>query len=188
MAGLLFSKNFHVGGLDGGGRGGDVQRRVESQCDRGQAKFAAASLVAELERNVLFAERGVRKCRDGQAKNHGVLVDVQWNFGKFEFFEFAFGIGNFAAVEAGGKRGLEIGGDEIVFRFFAGIDVEARANLHDHGNLERTAAGGRIERDVDFRFDDVAAGGNLSLRGGREREAEYEQGHGQPAGWLKVES
>src|SRR6267378_1207408 len=188
VAGLLFSKNFSVDGLGGGGRGGDVQRRVESYCHRGQAKFAAAGLVAELQRNVLFAERGVLERSDGHAKNHGVLVDVQRNLGKREFFEFALGIGDFAAVEAGGKRGLEIGGDEVVLRFFAGVDVEARANLHDNGDLKRAAAAGGIERNIDFGFDDVAAGGNLRLGGGRERKAEHEQRRGQTAGWLKVES
>jgi len=44
VAGLLFSKKFCVSGLGGGGRGGDVQRRVESYCHRGQAEFAAAGL------------------------------------------------------------------------------------------------------------------------------------------------
>src|SRR6202171_727489 len=167
-AGLLFSKKFCVNGLGGGGRGGDVQRRIESYRHRGQAEFVAAGLVAELQRNVLFAERGVLERSDGHAKNHVALIDVQTNLGKREFFEFALGIGDFAAVEAGGKRGFEIGGDEVVFRFFTGVDVEARANLHDHGDLERSAAGRGIERNVDFGFDHVAAGGDLRLRGGRE--------------------
>jgi hypothetical protein len=85
---------------------------------------------------VLFAERRVRKRRDRHAKNHVALVDVQRSFGKREFFEFALGIGDFTAVEAGGKRGFEIGGDEVVFRFLAGVDVEARANLHNNGDLK----------------------------------------------------
>src|ERR1700676_4938996 len=113
--GLLFSKNLRVSGLGGGGRDSDVERCVESDCDWGKTKFAAAGLVAELERNVLFAERGVFERGDRHAKNHVALVDVQWSFGKGEFFEFALGIGDFAAVEAGGKRGFEIGGDEVVF-------------------------------------------------------------------------
>ena len=111
----MSSKNFRVGGLGGGGRGSDVEGRVESDCDRGKAKFAAAGLVAELERNVLLAERGVFERGDRHAKNHTALVDVQRSFGKGEFFEFALGIGNFAVFEAGGKRGFEIGGDEVVF-------------------------------------------------------------------------
>ena len=64
---------------------------------------------------MLFAERGVFERGDRHAKNHVALVDVQRSFGKGEFFEFALGIGDFAAVEPGGKRGLQIGGDEIVF-------------------------------------------------------------------------
>src|SRR6202521_1110281 len=75
--GLLFSKNLRVGGLGGGGRGSDVERCVESDCDWGKTKFAAAGLVAELERNVLFAERGVFERGDRHAKNHVALVDVQ---------------------------------------------------------------------------------------------------------------
>ena len=109
----------------------------------------------------MFAERGGCERRDRHAQNHSVLVDVQGNFGEGEFFELALGIGNIAAVKAGGKRGFEIRGDEIVLRFFTSIDVKARANLHDHGDLERTAASGRIERGVDFRLDDFAAGRNL---------------------------
>src|SRR6266705_3772134 len=56
MAGLLFSKNLRVGGFCCRRRSGDVQRRVESQCDRRQAKLGAAGLVAELQRDVLLAE------------------------------------------------------------------------------------------------------------------------------------
>src|SRR6266851_1713401 len=144
-AGLLFSKNFGVGGLGGRGCGGDVQHRIERQCDWWQAKFVAAGLVAKLQRNALFAERSACKRGDGQPKNHSVLVNVQRNFRKGEFFKFALGIGNLAAAEAGGKRGLEIGGDEVVLRFFAGIDVEARANLHHNRNLKRTSASYGIE-------------------------------------------
>src|SRR2546421_2137986 len=168
MAGLLLSKNFRVGGPGGGGRSDDVERGLESDGHRGQAEFGAAGLVAELERNVLHAERGIGKRGDGQAKNQGALVDVQWRFGKREFLELAFGIGDLAAVETGGKFGLEIGGDEIVFRFFAGIDMEARANLHDHGDFQCPAAGRGIERDVGFGFDDIAAGGDLRQQRGRQ--------------------
>src|SRR5260370_11207457 len=171
--GLLFPENFRVRELGGGGRSGDVQRRVESQRDWRQAKFGAASLVAELERNVLLAERGALKRRNGHAKNHGVLIDVQRNFRKREFFEFALGIGNFAGAEARGECGLEIGGYEIFFRFFAGIDVESWANLHDHGNLKRTAAADGIERGVDFRLDHLATGRNLRW----QRCAQNQQAH-----------
>src|SRR5260370_33344198 len=122
---LLFCKNFRVGVVGGGSRGGDSHRRVEIECDRGEAQFVTASLVAELQRNVLFAEGGVCKCRDGHAKNHRVLVDIQRGFGKGKFFELALGVGNFTAVEACRKRGLEIGGDEVVFRFFSSMDVKA---------------------------------------------------------------
>ena len=173
-----------MGGLCSGSRGGDVQCRVKCECNRGKAKFGAASLVAELQRNVLFAERGLCECRHRHAQNHGALVDVQRNFRKCEFFEFAPGIGNFAAAEACGECGLEIGGDEIFFRFFASVDVEARANLHDHSNLERTAAAGGIERGVDFWLDHFAAGRNLRWCSGREGEEEREE----KERWLKVES
>src|SRR5207245_4762119 len=105
---------------------------------------------------------GVCKRRYGHAKNHRFLVDVERSLGECEALQFTFGIGDFAARKAGGKRGLEIGGDQVVVRFFAGVDVEARANLHDHGNLERASAGGRVERGIDFRLDDLATGGNLS--------------------------
>src|SRR5260370_15297926 len=88
---LLLSKNFRVGGPCCGGRSDDVQRRVESECDRGQAKLGAAGLVTELQRNVLLAERSACERRHRHAENHGVLVDVQRNLGEGEFFELAFG-------------------------------------------------------------------------------------------------
>ena len=47
--------------IDGRGQANpfvDVQRRVQSERDRGQAELAAACLVTQLQRNVLFAESG----------------------------------------------------------------------------------------------------------------------------------
>src|SRR2546427_524133 len=126
MVGLLFRKDFGVGGLGGGRCGGDVNGDVKSEGDGGQAEFGAAGLVAEFQGDVLCAERRVCERGDGHAERHRVLVDVQRGFGKREFFELALGIDDFAAAEAGGKFGFEIGGDEIVFRFFTGVNVKAR--------------------------------------------------------------
>src|SRR5260370_40226833 len=125
-----------MSGLGGGGRSRHVQSCVGSKGGRGQAKFGAASLVAKLQGDVLFAKRGALQRRNRHAKDHGVLVDVQRNLGEREFLEFVLGIGSFAAAEARREGGLEIRGDEIFFRFFAGVNVEARANLHDNGNLK----------------------------------------------------
>src|SRR5207302_2080693 len=133
---------------------------------RGQAKFAAAGLVAELERDVLFAERGIRKRRDRHAKNHGALVDVQWCLGKSEFFEFALGIRDFAAVEAGGKFGLEIGGDEIVLRFFAAFAWEAGRIFITNGDLERPSAAAGTGRALASGFDTAGPEGILRCNGG----------------------
>src|SRR5258708_12136793 len=44
--------------------------------------------------------RSALQRRNGHPKNHGVLIDVQRNLGEREFFEFALGIGNFAAARS----------------------------------------------------------------------------------------
>jgi len=51
--------------------------------------------------------------------------------------------------------------------------------------LERAAAAGGIERNIDFGFDDVAAGGNCDWAAERT-QAEHEQRRAETAGWLKV--
>src|SRR5260370_32658496 len=158
MAGLLFRKDFGVGGPGGGSCGGNVNGDVKSEGNGGQAEFGAAGLVAKFQRDVLCAERRVGERGDGHAKCHRVLVDVQRRFGKSEFFELALGIDDFAAAEAGGQFGFEVGGDEIVFRFFAGVDVKARTDFHDRGNEKRAAAAGGIGRNVGLGLHDTSVG------------------------------
>ncbi len=165
-----------MGGLGGGSCGGDVNGDVKSEGDGGQAEFGAAGLVAEFQGDVLRAERRVCERGDGHAKRHCVLVDVQRRFGKSEFFELALGIDDFAAAEAGGQFGFEIRGDEIVFRFFTGVDVKARTDFHDRGNQKRAAAASGIERSVRLGLHDIAAGRNLRICSGRQGDAQRENG------------
>jgi len=75
--------------------------------------------------------------------------------------ELAFGIRDFAKLEAGWSVGPKIGGDEVVFGFFAGVDVEAGTDFQDYGNLECAAAADGIEGYVSCGGDDVLGGRNL---------------------------
>jgi hypothetical protein len=90
---------------------------------------------------MLRAKRGGRERGKREPENHGVLVDVEGLFRKGERAEFPFGIGDFAHFESRGDVGLQIRGDKIVLRLFAGVDVEAGANFQDDGELKRTSAG-----------------------------------------------
>ena len=157
-------------------RSGDVEGGVERQGNGREANFGAASLVAELERNVLGTERGGGERGEREPENHGVLVNIERLFRKGEGVEFSFGIRNFAGLESGGKLGFEIGGDEIVFRFFTGVDVKAGSNFQDDSKLKRVATRDGFERSICGWRDDVAARRDLLLRGGlRSSEREEEK-------------
>ena len=72
------------------------------------------------------------------------------------------GVNNFAAGEPSGKLRLQVRGDQILFRFFARVDVETWPNFHNHGNLKRAATACRIEGCINLRLDDVFARRDLS--------------------------
>jgi len=122
---------------------------------------------------MLFTERGMNEGVEGQTKNYGSLVNIERFFGKGERFQFSFGIDNLAAVESGGEFRFEIGGNQILLRFLTGVDVESRANFHDHGVLKRAAAPCRIERSVNFRLHHVAPGRDLRNRREDKSEARH---------------
>ena len=71
---LFRRKKLRVYGL--ASRCGNVERGIERKSDRRQADFRAASLVAQLERDVLRAERSVRERGDRETERDGVFVDV----------------------------------------------------------------------------------------------------------------
>lgn len=127
----------------------DVEGGVEREGDGWKADFGAASLVAELERNALGAHRCGGERGEREPKDHGVLIHVEGLFREGEGVEFPLGIRNFAGgLESGGEVGLEIGGYEIVFGFFARIDVKAGANFQDHSKLKRVATRDGFERSI----------------------------------------
>ena len=158
-----------VGEFGGGGCGDYVEGGVDFFGYRGEADFSAAGLVAELHGDMLGTQRGSGE--DGERKEEGDAagVDVElFIFGEGEVLERAFWIGDSAEFEAGGNFGAKIGGDQVVFGDFAGVDVKAGADFEDDGNLKGHAAGDGIVGRIGFRGDDVFAGG--SLRAGRRRE------------------
>jgi hypothetical protein len=163
---LILGEKFRMGGLGGSGRGGDGEAGVHIQGDGREANFLAAGLITELEWDMLLAEwRGGERC-ERETENHGALVDVEGLLRKGERAEFSFGIRDLAHFESRGDVGLQIGGDEIVLRLFAGVDVKAGANFEDDGELKRASAGHGFERYIGAGGDDVAAGRHLGLRRG----------------------
>ena len=159
--------------MDGFGGGGScyyVEGRVDFFGYRGEADFGAAGLVAELHRDVLGAERGGDEDGERQEEGDAAGVDVElFIFGEGEGLERTFGIGDGAKLEAGGDFGAEVGGDQVLFGDFTGVDVEAVADFKDDGDLEGHAASDRIVRGEGFRGDDVFAGGSLRAGGRSEK-------------------
>jgi len=90
-----------VHGLCRRSRSGDTDQGVERNRYRREAQFRAARLIAQLEGNVLFAERSTRERVHGKAKNYRSLVHVERLLGNCERFELSFGINHFDAAEAG---------------------------------------------------------------------------------------
>jgi hypothetical protein len=147
-----------------GSCGGDGEARVYIERDRRETDFRAACLISQLHRDLLRAERSVRERGERKMENYSALVNVQGLFGKGEGAEFSFGIRDFADFESGGDVGFQIGGDEVVFRFFAGVDMKAGTNLQDNGELKRTSAGHWFERNESAGRDNVPAGRHLRRR------------------------
>ena len=56
------------------------------------------------------------------------------------------------------RKDASAGVDRVTYTEYA---AEARANLHDDSDLKRAATAGGVERNVGFRFNDIAAGGDL---------------------------
>jgi hypothetical protein len=133
---LILGKKFGMGWPRAGCRGSNGKTDVHIQCDGRETDLGAAGLVAQLERDVLGTKRGGRERREREPKNYGVFVDIKGLFRKRERAEFPLGIGDFANFESRGDVGLQIRGDEIVLRLFAGVDVEAGANFQDDGELK----------------------------------------------------
>jgi len=159
---LLGREDLRVGGFGGGGIGNDVEGGFDLLGYRGEADFGAAGLVAEFHEDVLGAERGCRE--NGKRLENGDVagVDVEFFvFGEGEGLEGALGIGDGAEFETGGDFGAQVGGDQVVFGDFAGVNVEAVTNFQDDGDLEGHAACHGIVGGVGFRGDDVFAGGSL---------------------------
>src|ERR1700674_2573253 len=154
-----------MSGAHVGGRGGDGETGVHIQSDGRETNFGATRLISQLHGDLLGAERSVRERGERKAKNDSALVNVERLFGKSEGAEFSFGIRDFADFESGGNVGLQIGGDEIVFRFFAGVDVKAGANFQNDGKLKRTSTGHGFERNVGAGSDNFPSGRHLPRRG-----------------------
>ena len=133
---LARGKKLRVGraricGIGVHGKGG-----VDVECDGRQTEFLVAGLVAQLQRNVLWAERSVGSSSDGQAQDDFVLINVQRRFAEGEGVEFAFRIGNFARLKAGGRIRSEIRGDQILSRRLVRIDMETTADVQNNGDPE----------------------------------------------------
>jgi hypothetical protein len=163
---LLSGEKFWMGGAGTGGVYGDGDRGVDIESDRREADFVAAGLIAELEGNVLGAERGVGLRCERYAEDDFILVDVERSFCEGERVKFAWRVGNFAGgFETSRKTGAEIGGNQVLGGRLARVDVEALADFEHDSELEISAAGYGFERNVCGGSDNVAAGRNLRLRG-----------------------
>lgn len=167
-------KKGYFGGFGRGGRGGDGESGVEIESDGRQADFGAAGLVAEFQRDVLSAQRSVGGRGDGKAKRDGVLIDVEGLLRKSEGMQLAFGVGDFAGFESCREVGAEVGSDEVILGFFAGVDMEAGTDFENDSNLKGAAAADGFEGNVGGGGNNFAAGGNLRLRGGQCGDDEQE--------------
>src|SRR5580704_7992563 len=148
-------------GSSRGSGGGDGHGGVHILRHRRQTDFGAASLIAELQGNVLGSERCVGKSGDVHTENDSALINVEGRFRERKGVQLALRIGHNAYLESLGRLGAEIGGNEVVGGLLAGVDVEAIANLEDHGNLEGAAASDGIERGEGTWGHHFAAGRNL---------------------------
>jgi hypothetical protein len=159
---LFGGEDFGVGGFGGGGSGDYVEGGVDVFGYGGEADFSAAGLVAQLHWNVLGTEW--RGGEDGERQEDGDVagVDVElFVFGEGEGLQRAFRISHGSEFEARGNFGAEVGGDQVIFGDFAGVDVKAVADFEDYGNLEGHAARDGIVGGVGLGGDDVFAGRSL---------------------------
>jgi hypothetical protein len=168
---LLGGEKFCVSWAGTGGVYGDSDRGVDIESNGREADFVAAGLIAQLEGNVLGAERGVGLRGERYAEDDFILVDVERSFGESESVKFAWRVGNLAGgFETGREVGTEIGGNQVLGGRLARVDVEALADLEDDGELEVAAPRDRFEGNVRGGRDNLAAGGNLRLRGWQRGE------------------
>ena len=144
---------------------------VQGKSDRGQANFRAASLVAKFHRDVLCAKRSARERRNRNAERDGVLIDVQRLLRERKGVQRAFWIRDVSQLKSSGNISAEVGGDQIVFGFFARVDMEARADFQDHRKLKLAAAAHGVERSIDCGGNDILRRRNLRRRGGQSRNA-----------------
>ena len=153
-------------GSGGGSGGGDGHGRVHILRHRRQTDFGAASLIAELQGNVLRSERSIGESGDFHTKNDSALINVEGRFREGEGVQLAFRIGHVADLESLRSLRAEISGNQVVRGFLASVDVEAIANLEDHRNLEGAAASDGIKRGEGTWGHHFAAGRNLRGRRG----------------------
>ena len=162
---LLGGEKFRMRGAGICRSAGDGDRRVDVECDRRQADLVAAGLVAQLQRDVLEAQRSISERCERKAENNFVLINVQRSFREREGMQFSFGVRNIArGFEPGREIGAEIGGNKVVGGRLARIDVEAVADLCHHRELEGAAAGDGLPRNKGRRRDHFAPGRNLRRR------------------------
>lgn len=160
-----------------GGACCDSDRGIDVESYRREADFVAARLVAQFERDVLCAQRGVGLRGERQAEDDLVRVDVKWSFGEGEGAKFALGVGDLAGrLEAGGQIGAEIGGNEVLGGRLAGVDVKAGTDFEHDGELEGAAARDRFQRSVGGGSDHFAAGRDLWLRGRQRGDDDQQKG------------
>src|ERR1700730_12031876 len=127
---LVGGEKFCVSGAGIGGGGRDCDRCVDIESHRWEADFLPASLVTELEGNLLGAEGSVGLRGERDADNNFILVDVQRSFGEREGVEFTLRVGDFAGrFETGRKIGAEIRGDKVLGARVARGDVETYADF-----------------------------------------------------------
>jgi hypothetical protein len=163
---LLGGEKFWVSWAGTGGVYGDGDRGVDIESNGREADFVAAGLVAQLEGNVLGAERGIGLRGERYAEDDFILVDVKRSFCEGERVKFAWRVGNLAGgFETGWKAGAEIGGNQVLGGRLARVDVEALADFEHDGELKIAAPGDRFERNVCGGRDYFAAGRDLRLRG-----------------------
>src|SRR5580658_7139296 len=170
---LFLRKKLRVHGFAGGGS--DADGGVQRKSDRRQANLRAARLVAKLERDMLSAERSARHRRNRNAERDGVLVDVQRLLREGERVQCAFGIRNISQLKSSGSIGAKVGGDQIVFRFFARVDVKARADFQDHRKLKLAATAHRVKRSIDCGGYNILRRRNLLRRRGQCRNPAEKQ-------------
>jgi hypothetical protein len=180
---LVGGEKFRMSWTRVGGFGGDGDGGIDIEGDRREANFVAASLVAELERDVLGAERSIGSDDERDAEDDLVLIYIERRFRERESFQLAMRIEDFTSgFETGGQVEAKIGGDEIFRGRLASVDVKTVANLEDDGELEGAGASDGLDGDIDGRRDDFAAGRYLRVRGGKRDQNDQKKSRGTDGG------